>query len=758
MATREKTPIPLEKARDAFDSGDFARARVLAEEAVRAADDRKGGGRSSDTSRAEARRILALAMLYDDKSDRAMQLAEEAIRIARAASSRRETALAELALAEIHRARGEYVVGLKHASRAMSLANKSGDTRTQAAVLSDYALLLSRVGDDERAREAFDMLLAMPLASMPRARALRVLYNAAMAHRAAGRFDLALRILDRADEMPLAPGTRRTAATEWPVTSARLLTLIDMGAFEDARALLDATDEDQLRSGWQRAQLLAFRAGIAFATGGRAELVESIIDEGLAVEGLEAPLRFALERIRALSLMQRGRLLDAERLAVGLTASAAKAGTRAHAAQALAIAARAGAPDAWLQRWLGTIACATNGSAARIEHEAYAALVSEPEPIGQLARNGVAVLRARLVDRAPPEYRKTLLRTLRQVEQRISALRQSKQEEAKLEVSDDVALAKDEVGIAGSSPALIKAVATVARAARSNASLVLAGETGSGKELFARFTHRLSPRARAAFVAVNCAAIPQPLLEAELFGHERGAFTGAERSRRGLFLEAEGGTLFLDEVGEMSAAMQAKLLRVLEDGEVRAVGGNASRNVDVRVIAATHRDLSQMVSEGTFREDLYYRLAAITVRVPSLRERPEDLPAITRALLAREPATKDHRLDVPALTLLSEHAWPGNVRELANVLRVAATMVEGTVIGRQEMAAAIGSSVSARGGPGAGGKPALKETTLSALRARHRAELRELVGRAVASADGNKKKAARSLGVSRQGLYRVLGV
>ncbi len=207
----------------------------------------------------------------------------------------------------------------------------------------------------------------------------------------------------------------------------------------------------------------------------------------------------------------------------------------------------------------------------------------------------------------------------------------------------------------------------------------------------------------------------------------------------------------------MSAAMQAKLLRVLEDGEVRAVGGTKSRVVDVRVIAATLRDLAQMVTERTFREDLYYRLAAITVRVPALRERPEDLPAIARALLAREPATKDHRLDVPAMTLLSEHSWPGNVRELANVLLVAATMVEGTVIGRPELAGAIGSSHTTRGNSRGEVHPAVKETSLAALRARHREELRELVARAVAGADGNKRKAARSLGVSRQGLYRVVG-
>jgi transcriptional regulator with PAS, ATPase and Fis domain len=378
--------------------------------------------------------------------------------------------------------------------------------------------------------------------------------------------------------------------------------------------------------------------------------------------------------------------------------------------------------------------------------------VTEPEPIGQLSRTVLATLRARLVDRAPPEYRKVLLRTLRQVETRTAALRQKKRAEAELAVGDIVLSAKEEVGLAGSSPTLMRTVATVARAARSSASLVLTGETGSGKELFARLAHRLSLRDKAPFVAVNCAAIPQPLLEAELFGHERGAFTGAERARRGLFVEAEGGTLFLAEVGEMSPAMQAKLLRVLEDGEVRAVGGTRSRKVDVRVIAATHRDLSEMVAQRTFREDLYYRLAAITVRVPSLRERPEDLPVVARALLARDPATKDHRLDVPALTVLSEHTWPGNVRELANVLRVAAALVEGTVIGRPELVAALGTPR----GHAERQSAAVKETTLAALRARHRAELRELVGKAVAGADGNKRKAARALGVSRQGLYRVL--
>ncbi|MBX3211051.1 MAG: sigma 54-interacting transcriptional regulator [Labilithrix sp.] len=761
----------LEEALEALDAGDFPRARVLAEGALRAAEtsraksDPEGPSRAAESARASARRVLALAMLYDDRIDEAERLAHEAIRVARAAGSRRETALAELALAEIERTRGDYVAGLRHASRARHLAERAADPRTQATVLSDYALLLSRVGDDERARETFDMLVSpahpgvpAPVESLPRARAMRVYYNAAMAHRAAGRYDAALALLERAAKLP-----RSTPAlsAEWSLTSARLLTLVDLGAYDEARAVLERTDEGELKAGWQRAQLLALRASIALATGVRTERVLALVDEGLAIEGLGPPLRFALERVRALGYLARGRHGEAERIAIGMTSIAARGGTRAHAAQALAIAARAGAPESWLLRWLGAAACAMGGAAARLEHEAFAGLVTEPEPIGQLARNALVTLRARLVDRAPAAHKKTLLRTLRQVEQRTAALRQTKRAEVELAVGDEVLRAKDEIGIAGTSTGLMRALVTVARAARSNASLVLTGETGSGKELFARFVHRLSPRREAPLLAVNCGAIPHPLLEAELFGHERGAFTGAERSRPGLFAECEGGTLFLDEVGEMSPAMQTKLLRVLEDGQIRAVGGTRTRRVDVRVLAATHRDLAEMVAAGTFREDLFYRLAAITVRIPALRERPEDLPAIARALLARDPATKEHRLDIPALTMLTEHPWPGNVRELANVLRVAAAMVEGLVIGREELASAIDSSRLARAGAHRvrrhdDGEPALRETTLAELRARHKAELRALVGRALARADGNKLRAARSLGVSRQGLYRVL--
>jgi transcriptional regulator with PAS, ATPase and Fis domain len=393
--------------------------------------------------------------------------------------------------------------------------------------------------------------------------------------------------------------------------------------------------------------------------------------------------------------------------------------------------------------------------AARVEHEALAALATEPDPIGALARTGLSVIRARLVAAAPEEHRRAMKRAVRQVESRLVQQREARRAEAEIALGEDTLRAKEEVGLVGSSPALLRSVATLARAARSEASIVITGETGSGKELFARLAHRLSARAAGPFVAINCAAIPEPLLEAELFGHERGAFTGAERTRIGLFVEAQGGTLLLDEVGEMSAAMQAKLLRVLEDREVRPIGGSRSRRVDVRVLAATHRELSSMVAARAFREDLFYRLAAITVRVPSLRERREDVPVVARAILSRDPTVAHKRLDVPALTALAEHGWPGNVRELANVLRVAAAMSEGNIVEREELARAISQGIAQEASRGSE-HPRLEETTLAALRGRHRAELRELVGRAIASADGNKLRAARALGISRQGLYRVL--
>ncbi len=211
---------------------------------------------------------------------------------------------------------------------------------------------------------------------------------------------------------------------------------------------------------------------------------------------------------------------------------------------------------------------------------------------------------------------------------------------------------------------------TLHRFAASSVSMVIAGETGTGKERVARAIHEASPRRRKAFVAINCAALPDSLLEAELFGHVRGAFTGADRDRPGLLVEADGGTLLFDEVAEMSASMQAKLLRVLENGEVRPLGTERTRKVDVRPLFATHVDLAEAVNQGRFREDLYFRIAAVSVRIPPLRRRLEDMRLLVETIL-RELGRADVRVDDEAIARLQTRRWAGNVRELRSLVEVA---------------------------------------------------------------------------------------
>jgi Nif-specific regulatory protein len=230
--------------------------------------------------------------------------------------------------------------------------------------------------------------------------------------------------------------------------------------------------------------------------------------------------------------------------------------------------------------------------------------------------------------------------------------------------------------IVGRSNAMRRVFDQVRMVSKWNTTVLIRGETGTGKELIANAIHYHAPRARGPSVRLNCASRPENLLESELFGHEKGAFTGAVGSRKGRFEAADGGTLFLDEIGEISPAFQAKLLRVLQEGELERVGGTRTLRVDVRVIAATHRDLEAAVDAGQFREDLYYRLNVMPIRLPPLRERPEDVPALARHLVARIGEMQGRPLTVTdaALRRLSQHSWPGNVREMENCLERAAVM------------------------------------------------------------------------------------
>jgi serine/threonine-protein kinase PknK len=301
--------------------------------------------------------------------------------------------------------------------------------------------------------------------------------------------------------------------------------------------------------------------------------------------------------------------------------------------------------------------------------------------------------------------------------------------------------------ITGRSEPMRAMLQIVDKVTSSDVPVLIAGESGTGKELIARAIHANGARGRRPFVSENCASVPESLLESTLFGHVRGAFTGASSTRAGLFDVADGGTLFLDEIGEMSVGMQSKLLRVLQDGEVRAVGGERTRKVDVRVIAATHRDLEAMVAAGTFREDLFYRLNVIAIRVPALRERADDVPLLVAHFLAKH-AADDHRRALKvtraAMDRLLAYPWPGNVRQLENEIRRALVLAE------DRIDVAELSSDIARGGPAAARGSGLD------LRSRVDALEADLVREALAKTGGNQTRAAEVLGLSRFGLQKMM--
>jgi two-component system nitrogen regulation response regulator NtrX len=303
----------------------------------------------------------------------------------------------------------------------------------------------------------------------------------------------------------------------------------------------------------------------------------------------------------------------------------------------------------------------------------------------------------------------------------------------------------------GSCPAFERVLEQATMAARSDARVLLVGESGTGKELLAAHLHAESPFANGPFVKVNCAAIPTELIESELFGHEKGAFTGATAARRGKFELADGGTLFLDEVGDLHAASQAKLLRVLQEGEFHRVGGEQAIKVSVRVISATNRDLQEMVQQQKFREDLYYRLCVVPVRVPALRERREDIHALAEYFLAEFCARnnfKSKSFDGDVIDTLEDHHWPGNIRELRNTVERMAILTKGDVLTGDSIPVEIRLSRGA-----APPKGNLREAKESAER--------EHILRALDEAKWNVSSAARALGMERTNLHkriRALGL
>lgn len=301
--------------------------------------------------------------------------------------------------------------------------------------------------------------------------------------------------------------------------------------------------------------------------------------------------------------------------------------------------------------------------------------------------------------------------------------------------------------LVGSSAPIARLRAMIAQVAPTEARVLILGESGAGKELVANAIHRESPRARGPFVSVNCAAIPRDLVESEMFGHERGAFTGATDRRIGRFEVADGGTLFLDEVGDLQPEAQAKLLRVLESGEIQRIGAERSQRVNVRVIAATNRRLESAVKEGAFREDLYFRLNVFPIEVPPLRDRLEDLPALVDHLAARIQPRHPPHFSPEALAVLAKHGWPGNVRELANIVERL------IIIGGDEVTADLVPRVLTASRPAASAAGGFHDTG-TGLSERLDDFERDLINGALTSANGNIAEAARLLRTDRGNLYR----
>lgn len=305
--------------------------------------------------------------------------------------------------------------------------------------------------------------------------------------------------------------------------------------------------------------------------------------------------------------------------------------------------------------------------------------------------------------------------------------------------------------LAGRTGTMQRVLELIRKVAPTDSTVLLLGESGTGKEVVANSLHRLSRRRDRAFVAVNCAALPEALLESELFGHVRGAFTGADRDKEGLFAEADGGTLFLDEIGDMALITQAKLLRVLQNGEVRQVGANVARRVNVRIIAATNRDLLDAVGRHAFREDLYFRLNVVQIRIPPLRERMDALPALAAHFIALANARFGKNvtgMDDAAAQYLRQYTFPGNVRELESIVAHAVIMADGELIRPQDLPDVV------RHGPM--NRPALVHQaqdsvpTLAEMEARHIREVLRIFG-------GNQTVAAKRLGISRSTLWRKMG-
>jgi two-component system response regulator HydG len=349
-----------------------------------------------------------------------------------------------------------------------------------------------------------------------------------------------------------------------------------------------------------------------------------------------------------------------------------------------------------------------------------------------------------------PLKRQAVVKSVRQALEKASLVAENRALRARLAALEP----GGEGGLLGSAPSFRAVLETLRQVAPSSASVLLVGESGTGKELAARLIHDRSPRARGPFIAVNCGAIPESLLESELFGHERGAFTGAVGRKEGRFERAHGGTLFLDEIGELTPSVQVKLLRVLQDGVIDRLGGTEPVRVDARVVTATHRDLTAEVKAGRFREDLFYRLDVVNVRLPPLRERRDDIPLLAAAFLRRLAEANDRRVSgftPAALAALEAAPWPGNVRELLHAVERAVILARGDLVDVGDLPEGLRRPL-AGGGVASGAPGALTIPLGTPMEEIERLVIRETLRQT----RGDKTLAAQILGIAPRTIYRKL--
>jgi DNA-binding NtrC family response regulator len=355
----------------------------------------------------------------------------------------------------------------------------------------------------------------------------------------------------------------------------------------------------------------------------------------------------------------------------------------------------------------------------------------------------IAAMKEGAYDYLPKPFRPDeVVLTLRKAEER---------ERLRVEVAGlraQLAAGPAERGLIAESSAMRQALALVARVAEHNTTVLITGESGTGKEVIARAIHRASPRGSKAFVGINCAAIPESLLESELFGHVRGAFTGASADKVGLFEAASGGTILLDEIGELPLGLQAKLLRVLQESEIRRVGDQKTRAVDARVLVATARDLEAEVRAGRFREDLFYRIHVVAIELPPLREREEDIAPLARHFTARLAQRFGRQLSLSddAIAWLEQQEWPGNVRQLENAIERAAVLTNHEILSRADLRnEPLPSPISQNAGEEGEGRGTLREVVELAER--------DAISAVLKATDGNRREAAKRLGVSLRTLF-----